>query len=290
MTDHPRLTRYIPGLINGTFTGMLRGSGPTLYGPECDSTRGPYVLASEADAEIDRLRAEVERLTGERDEARKPPHCINCHCEESAKGMVDLSDYLDLHRGLMAVVYESKSHAEAVLFSERALRHAESEHVISEAASSATAPNSFADQNRALVAEVANRRGITLEREALERPLELGRATRNWNYRVLCRRDNDGEPYFAVHEVYYDAEGKPTSWTCDAASPAGENALELAVDAARMAAACGLPVLAAAADNTLHQYPDCGCERCGKKQAGSAPAGAKEAREALERAPAAEES
>ena len=162
MTDHPRLTRYIPGLINGTFTGMLRGSGPTLYGPECDSTRGPYVLASEADAEIDRLRAEVERLTGERDEARKPPHCINCHCEESAKGMVDLSDYLDLHRGLMAVVYESKSHAEAVLFSERALRHAESEHVISEAASSATAPNSFADQNRALVAEVANRRGITL--------------------------------------------------------------------------------------------------------------------------------
>ena len=76
--------------------------------------------------------------------------------------MVDLSDYLDLHRGLMAVVYESKSHAEAVLFSERALRHAESEHVISEAASSATAPNSFADQNRALVAEVANRRGITL--------------------------------------------------------------------------------------------------------------------------------
>ena len=128
------------------------------------------------------------------------------------------------------------------------------------------------------------------EREALERPLELGRATRNWNYRVLCRRDNDGEPYFAVHEVYYDAEGKPTSWTCDAASPAGENALELAVDAARMAAACGLPVLAAAADNTLHQYPDCGCERCGKKQAGSAPAGAKEAREALERAASAAES
>jgi hypothetical protein len=108
------------------------------------------------------LACEVERLTRERDEARKPPHCINCHCEESAKGMIDLSDYLDLHRGLMAVVYESKSHAEAVLFSERALRHAESEHVISEAASSATAPNSFADQNRALVAEIATRRGITL--------------------------------------------------------------------------------------------------------------------------------
>ena len=113
-------------------------------------------------AERDQLRAEVERLTRERDEARKPPHCINCHCEESAKGMVDLSDYLDLHRGLMAVVYESKSHAEAVLFSERALRHAESEHVISEAASSAVASDPYADQNRALVAEIAARRGITL--------------------------------------------------------------------------------------------------------------------------------
>ncbi len=164
MPDHHRLTRYIV-YVNGTaFMGMLRQNSthPELFGPDFDCTHGPYVLAAEADAEIDRLRAEVERLTRERGEARKPPHCINCHCEESAKGMVDLSDYLDLHRGLMAVVYESKSHAEAVLFSERALRHAESEHVISEAASSATAPNSFADQNRALVAEVANRRGITL--------------------------------------------------------------------------------------------------------------------------------
>ena len=217
MTDHPRLTRYIPTFVGTDYAGMYKERAPGLYVPEQDPTHGPYVLASEADAEIERLRAEiellraeqpqdpsicgedgpitpeecarwletkyarhgeledraaaqwlrrlcaeVERLTGERDEARKPPHCINCHCEESAKGMVDLSDYLDLHRGLMAVVYESKSHAEAVLFSERALRHAESEHVISEAASSATAPNSFADQNRALVAEVANRRGITL--------------------------------------------------------------------------------------------------------------------------------
>ena len=162
MTDHPRLTRYIPTFVGTDYAGMYKERAPGLYVPEQDPTHGPYVLAVEADAEIDRLRAEVERLTGERDEARKPPHCINCHCEESAKGMVDLSDYLDLHRGLMAVVYESKSHAEAVLFSERALRHAESEHVISEAASSAVASDPYADQNRALVAEIAARRGITL--------------------------------------------------------------------------------------------------------------------------------
>lgn len=88
----------------------------------------------------------------------------------------------------------------------------------------------------------------------------------SWNYRVLFRQDTNGEQYFAVHEVYYDADGKPTSWTCDAARPIGDNLLELAVDAARMAAACGCPVLVVADDNTLHQYPDCDCGRCSAKQ------------------------
>ena len=72
MTDHPRLTRYTP-YVNGTaFMGMLRQNDthPEMFGPSYDWTQGPYVLASEADAEIDRLRAEIERLTRERDEAR----------------------------------------------------------------------------------------------------------------------------------------------------------------------------------------------------------------------------
>lgn len=78
----------------------------------------------------------------------------------------------------------------------------------------------------------------------------------SWNYRVLCRQDANGEPYFAVHEVYY-TDDKPTSWTCDAASPSGDNLFELAIDAARMAAACGSPVLVVADDGTLHEYkPD----------------------------------
>ena len=64
MTDHPRLTRYAP-YANGTaFMGMLRQNDthPEMFGPDFDWTHGPYVLASEADAEIERLRAEVERL------------------------------------------------------------------------------------------------------------------------------------------------------------------------------------------------------------------------------------
>ena len=64
MTDHPRLTRYIVYANGTTFMGMLKQNNthPELFGPDFDWTHGPYVLASEADAEIDRLRAEVEAL------------------------------------------------------------------------------------------------------------------------------------------------------------------------------------------------------------------------------------
>ena len=67
MPDHHRLTRYIV-YVNGTaFMGMLRQNSthPELFGPDFDCTHGPYVLAAEADAEIDRQRAEIERLTRE---------------------------------------------------------------------------------------------------------------------------------------------------------------------------------------------------------------------------------
>ena len=64
MTDHSRLTRYTP-YVNGTaFMGMLRQNDahPEMFGPSYDWTQGPYVLAAEADAEIERLRAENARF------------------------------------------------------------------------------------------------------------------------------------------------------------------------------------------------------------------------------------
>ena len=75
MPDHHRLTRYIVYANGTTFMGMLKQNNthPELFGPDFDWTHGPYVLASEADAEIDRLRAEVERL-------RSAPHCPTCGC------------------------------------------------------------------------------------------------------------------------------------------------------------------------------------------------------------------
>jgi hypothetical protein len=35
----------------------------------------------------------------------------------------------------------------------------------------------------------------------------------NWNYRVLEFTDDNGEHYYQIHEVYYDNEGHPNSYT-----------------------------------------------------------------------------
>lgn len=51
------------------------------------------------------------------------PHCMNCHCGEAVQGMVARADYLDFHRALMSIVYESKSHDEAVRLASDGLQH-----------------------------------------------------------------------------------------------------------------------------------------------------------------------
>jgi hypothetical protein len=36
----------------------------------------------------------------------------------------------------------------------------------------------------------------------------------SWNYRVMVWNDDDGEPYYALHECYYEeGETEPSSWT-----------------------------------------------------------------------------
>ena len=64
LTSKKRLIRYTPGLNGTEFMGMLRENElrDGFYGPGYDWTQGPYVLASDADAELDRQRAEIERL------------------------------------------------------------------------------------------------------------------------------------------------------------------------------------------------------------------------------------
>jgi len=34
-----------------------------------------------------------------------------------------------------------------------------------------------------------------------------------WNYRIIRSQDPDGSECFALHEVYYDGEGRPETYT-----------------------------------------------------------------------------
>lgn len=44
----------------------------------------------------------------------------------------------------------------------------------------------------------------------------------SWNHRILAHKDGD-EMYFEIHEVYYDKEGKPDSYTANGVSVGAES-------------------------------------------------------------------
>ena len=54
-----------------------------------------------------------------------------------------------------------------------------------------------------------------------------------WNYRII-HHDNDKNPYFAIHEVFYDEHEKVTSWTADPIDISGESQLEVTKTLKRM--------------------------------------------------------
>ena len=43
-----------------------------------------------------------------------------------------------------------------------------------------------------------------------------------WNHRVLAHKDGD-EMYFQIHEVYYDKDGKPDSYTANGVGVGAES-------------------------------------------------------------------
>ena len=43
-----------------------------------------------------------------------------------------------------------------------------------------------------------------------------------WNHRILAHKDGD-EMYFQIHEVYYDKDGKPDSYTTNGVSVGAES-------------------------------------------------------------------
>lgn len=64
----------------------------------------------------------------------------------------------------------------------------------------------------------------------------------SWNYRVV-KRKRMGEEWYAIHEVYYDAQGTPETATELAIDPGGNTLDELRSELEHMLKAVSEPVL-----------------------------------------------
>ena len=64
-----------------------------------------------------------------------------------------------------------------------------------------------------------------------------------WNHRVIRRVNEQGEEYYAIHEVYYNEDNEPHMVTEEAVSPFGETLEELEQDMEWFIKAMRHPVL-----------------------------------------------
>lgn len=72
-----------------------------------------------------------------------------------------------------------------------------------------------------------------------------------WNYRVIRSVDAEGEPLYSVHEVYYDKDGKPDSWTCDPVFLSAESVQQLIKDVVWILKSLTEPVLEVVDDKLI---------------------------------------
>lgn len=64
----------------------------------------------------------------------------------------------------------------------------------------------------------------------------------SWNHRVMAHEYKD-EVYFKIHEVYYDVEGVPDSYTADAISIGGESLKDMKWTLDKMQECLSKPIL-----------------------------------------------
>ena len=64
-----------------------------------------------------------------------------------------------------------------------------------------------------------------------------------WNHRVIRRKYDTGEEYFAIHEVYYDASGEPESVTALPVAVFEDSIDDLAITIDRFRECLSKPVL-----------------------------------------------
>lgn len=78
----------------------------------------------------------------------------------------------------------------------------------------------------------------------------------SWNHRVLLTHVQLGPEnfeHYAVHEVYYDENGAPTSWTKEPITVVGDDYEDCKASYEMIARAFTLPVLEVCTGDKLHE-------------------------------------
>ena len=65
----------------------------------------------------------------------------------------------------------------------------------------------------------------------------------SWNYRMVHHKEKNGEEWYGIHEVYYNADGAPCMMSDEPCFPSGESKKELMNDISMMTTAISTPVL-----------------------------------------------
>jgi hypothetical protein len=65
----------------------------------------------------------------------------------------------------------------------------------------------------------------------------------NWNFRVVRKKEANGEITFNIHEVYYDKHGNPEFYSGSPMEPSGGSVQELRTQVIRMLKALDQPIL-----------------------------------------------
>lgn len=109
-----RLTRYTPHLNGAAYCGMFKETHNALnsYGPHHDETGGPFVLASEADAAIESLQAELAK---ER----------TAYARSTALAVIERKarEHLSREPAITPVEYRGLAYAETQLTAETGIKH-----------------------------------------------------------------------------------------------------------------------------------------------------------------------
>ena len=74
----------------------------------------------------------------------------------------------------------------------------------------------------------------------------------SWNHRVLAHKDGD-EVWISIHEVYYDKNGTPESYTANGVSVGGNSIKDLSWTLDKMKECLNKPILSAENFPNIHK-------------------------------------